>query len=847
MTEPLPLPSGALLSLEQRVAMLPPEQQEEILAGLDVAALAWSWRWSARPEQYLDPADESWSITLALAGRGAGKQLSLDTLIPTPSGWKRNGDLVVGDEVFDEHGNVCRVTAIFDGHSDQPYRLKFSDGTEIVACSDHQWVTWTHAERKQLLRTKKATRFPDVWAARPSRTTQELVDTLTHGKRGDRNHCIPLAGPLTLPEKELPIEPWVLGLWLGDGNAADGGVTIGAQDKGETLARVAEKGYRIGANHERREGRAFRATVHGILPHLRALGVQRNKHVPAEYLRASEAQRLELLRGLMDADGTVDRRKSVVEFCATNRYLAEGVLELARSLGERPTLREGRATLNGKDAGAKFRVLWRPRLHNPFTLTRKAEKIHAPGKQALRLHHRMLVAAEPAEAQPMRCITVDSPNSMYLAGEGMVPTHNTKMSTEWIKELDQKWEHLPERHGVTGDGTLRIALLSRTAADVRDVLITGPSGLMNIYPPSLADKVEWISSQRKLVLPGGAVCTTFSAEEPDQLRGPEFHIGLADELAAHRGKPGADGLVAWDNLRIACRMGRTPQIMGATTPKRTPLMRKILKEATDPSKRIQVRRMKTTDNPYLSDAYLAVMDAIYGGTQLGKQELDGEMLDDVTGALVKMAMIDKTRLTRVPEGFYSDNWLRVVGVDPSVSDDPTDECGIIVAGAPNIREVHKRHAYVVEDASMVGTPAQWARRVVELAHRHNAVVVVESNQGGAMAELVIKQTAKEMGMGVPKVRQAWASTSKMARAEPIGTAYERGRIHHINVFPELESVLTEWVSKKESGYSPDRLDANVWALTPLLFPQSMKNGLPGTTKFTSVNRVRAGLGVKSYG
>lgn len=430
--------------------------------------------------------------------------------------------------------------------------------------------------------------------------------------------------------------------------------------------------------------------------------------------------------------------------------------------------------------------------------------------------------------------------TLAMAGRG---AGKTKMSTEWIKAMDAEWANMPERHGITGDGTLRIALLSRTAADVRDTLITGPSGLLHIYPPSLADKVEWVPSLRKLTLPYGGTAITFSAEEPDQIRGPEFHIGLADELAAHRGKPGADGLIAWDNLRIACRMGRTPQVMAATTPKRTPVMRKLLSESLSPEKKIQVRRMRTADNPYLSEAYLAVMDAIYGGTALGTQELDGEMLDDVVGALLKLSHIDSTRVTSVPEEFYSRQWLRVIGVDPSVSDSPTDECGIVVAGAQRLPQTHRRHAYVVEDATLVASPAVWSKRVVELATQYDAIVVVESNQGGAMAELVITQAAKEMGLPAPKIRQAWASTSKKARAEPVGTAYERGRVHHVNYFPEYESALTEWVSKEESGYSPDRMDAGVWALTALLYPESMKNGMPGSGVLHNPNQMRTlGLG-----
>jgi len=404
--------------------------------------------------------------------------------------------------------------------------------------------------------------------------------------------------------------------------------------------------------------------------------------------------------------------------------------------------------------------------------------------------------------------------------------------------MDEQWASMPQRHGSTDDGTLRIALLGRTAADVRDTLVNGPSGLMHIYPPSLQDRLVWVPSNRHITLPFGAEVIACSAEEPDQLRGPQFHIGLADELAAHRGRPGVDGLTAWDNLRIACRMGRTPQIVAATTPKRTPQMRKLLAEAQDPANRILVRRMKTADNPYLSTAYLDVLYGLFDGTTIGAQELDGEMLEDVLGALVKQHIIDDHRVSELPSDFYFQGWQRIVGVDPSISDKPGDECGIIVSGAPMIRPVHHRHAYIVDDRSLNATPAEWARVAVQTAQEYRASVVVESNQGGAMAAMVIKSAAKDLGIPVPPIRQVWASGSKKTRAEPLGTAYERGRVHHLNVLPELEEQLTSWVTKDESGYSPDRLDAAVWSTVPLLFPETLKGGLPGSARAQTPNAYR---------
>ena len=309
---------------------------------------------------------------------------------------------------------------------------------------------------------------------------------------------------------------------------------------------------------------------------------------------------------------------------------------------------------------------------------------------------------------------------------------------------------------------------------------------------------------------------------------------MADELAAYKGKVGADGLSAWDNLRIATRLGRTPQIVAATTPKRVPLMRKLVAESADPSKKIMLRKMRTMDNPYLSDAYLEVLEGLYGGTTLGAQELNGDMLDDVDGAMVQTKTIDKYRVLNVPEDHMGPAWHRVLAVDPSVAEKPNDECGIVLVTAPKALPVHKREAYVLEDYSLHASPAIWAKVVVEKANLHRAVIVVESNQGGAMAKLLIQQTAKEMGVPVPMIRSVWASTGKKARSEPVGAAYEKGRVHHVNVLPEYETQITEWT--EGSGYSPDRMDAGVWGLSSLLYPETMKGGLPGSGSSISANR-----------
>jgi hypothetical protein len=373
---------------------------------------------------------------LLCGGRGGGKLLCENTYIPTPSGWSVLKDVKVGDTVFDEHGFPCKVTHIFDGMPDKAYRLRFSDGTHIDACGDHQWVTWTHAQKKSWHRYGKG--LPGDWANAQPLTTQQIVDTLHFGKRNDLNHCIPTTGAIQMPDIDLPIDPYLLGVWLGDGTASNG--TITTMDH-EVLEAFVEKGF------EPRElrpcngpkGLASLYVIGPVAPHkgtpkgnrrsrwtklLASQNLICNKHVPPLYLRASSAQRLALLQGLMDTDGHATCDKKRVEFCNTNKLLVDAVTELARSLGEKPVVKSGRATLYGKDCGAKWRVTWRAKTPC-FRIKRKLDRIQGWCSQQSRHAHRMIVSAEMIEPKPMRCLMVDSPNHMYLAGEGMIPTHNS--------------------------------------------------------------------------------------------------------------------------------------------------------------------------------------------------------------------------------------------------------------------------------------------------------------------------------------------------------------------------------------------------------------------------------------
>ena len=414
--------------------------------------------------------------------------------------------------------------------------------------------------------------------------------------------------------------------------------------------------------------------------------------------------------------------------------------------------------------------------------------------------------------------------ALALAGRGF---GKTLAGAEWIRAVDDNWSLL----GRVPEGTrLRVALLGRTAADVRDTLVQGESGILAVYPPSQRDLVHYIPSRRRVDLPNGGMITCFSADEPDQLRGPQFHIGVADELAAHKQVKGADNLTAWQNMEFAVRLGSCPQLAALTTPKRVNSIKKILKDAkTNP--RVLLRRGRTADNIHLDPAWYQKLLDTYGGTEMGKQELDGEMLGAIIGAIATQDKLDVNRVQELP--YIAGPWLKFVGLDPSTSENFRDEAGIVVVYIPRIAPVSKRHAYIMEDHSDNYTPDQWAEKAVTVAHRHDATIVAEVNQGGSMVKNSLKQVAKDLGLPTPKIRETWSSKAKAIRAEPVGIAIARGRVHMVGKDMELlEDELTSWIPT--DAYSPDRLDAMVFGVIAGLFDKALTQGSPGSATTYSV-------------
>ncbi len=361
-----------------------------------------------------------------------GKAGCIKTPVATPDGWVMLGDLRPGDVVFDETGKPCNVTAVSGHMHDRPcYRVRFNDGSEIVADADHLWKT--AALRTGLKRGPKAASAPRK-GGYAIRTTAEIARTLTVGPSMSRhpqakwNHRVDIAGVLELPDADLPISPYAFGAWLGDGNTDAPLLTLDYDDW-QLIENIESEGVlcREMTPHRQSTAKVALGGPREWRTKLRNLGVLGKKFIPTLYLRASAGQRLALLQGLMDTDGTV-AKNGQCELTLCSSGLADDAVELIASLGLKPTRNVSEAKLNGRVVGHRHRIqFWAYRDRPVFRLTRKAERLRAVPSTRSISQGRMIVACEPVPSVPVQCISVDSPSRMFLWGRTMIPTHNSPL------------------------------------------------------------------------------------------------------------------------------------------------------------------------------------------------------------------------------------------------------------------------------------------------------------------------------------------------------------------------------------------------------------------------------------
>lgn len=729
-----PEPDLSAMSIMEQISLLPEDEQEEALAGLDPENIQWDWSLWSRPAQ-VPPKDDSWDVGLALAGRGFGKTrmaaewvrekardssqgplrfllvartaadvrevivegeaLALDTPVASPhspTGFTPIGDLKKGDIVVGGDGNPATVTEAFPTLHNRPcYAVKVAgEDTPIIADANHKWKVKRRAGHWGTGRINKETLVM---------TTQEIFEDL------DRRYYIE---PVVIQGEEdihLRYSPYNVGLVLG--------------------AKPSSAEYTEHTGHTR--------------------------HIPEDYFWAPVHVREAVLKGLDDArqapgEDYETARTSTDRIRKDLRRLASG---LGYITGEWPRVRTSRGIYES----------WITVIYNRRHRLRAIESI------------------TPVESVPVRCIAVDSPDHTFLIHNTYVKTHN--------------------------------------------------SGIIETSPPS--ERPEYRPSIRRLIWPNGnqAFCT--SADEPDSLRGVQAHYSWGDEIAAWR-QPTKEGeLSAWENLRIATRLGRNPQILATTTPKRVKILFDLLKEK-EKNDRIWLTRGSTFDNAgNLAGSYLDAITGVYGGTALAMQELYGNMLEAVDGALWTDEGIPHT--LELPP--YTP--LRVIGVDPTVAEEPGDECGIVVVSSTAEPDLYKRRAWVLEDASVQGTPQVWAQKVVDMHYKWGAPVIAEVNQGGSL----VKNAIHQIDPNVP-VYEVHSKVGKKLRAEPVVLAYQQGRIVHFGSHTDLETQMVTW-EPESTRKSPDRVDALVHALTALLIqPPKGFGGGPIRAKGISDRQINIG-------
>jgi phage terminase large subunit-like protein len=369
----------------------------------------------------------------------------------------------------------------------------------------------------------------------------------------------------------------------------------------------------------------------------------------------------------------------------------------------------------------------------------------------------------------------------------------TRTGAEWVRQQVEGATPLAE--GVSR----RVALVGETIDQVREVMIFGDSGILACSPPDR--RPEWQATRKQLVWPNGAIAQVFSAHEPEGLRGPQFDAAWVDELAKWKRAE-----EAWDMLQFCLRLGDNPRQCVTTTPRNVGVLKSIL---ANPST-VVTQAATEANRAFLAASFLEEVRSRYAGTRLGRQELDGVLLEDAEGALWTSAALEVLRVKHAPELDRI-----IVAVDPPVTGHAgSDDCGIVVVGAVTKGNPQDWCAYVLEDASVsASSPTVWAKAAIAAMQRHGADrLVAEVNQGGDLVESVLRQV--DPLVPYSSVR---ASRGKIARAEPVAALYEQGRVKHLRDLGDLEDQMCRMTSRGFEGKgSPDRVDALVWALHDLM-------------------------------
>ena len=738
---------------------------------------------------------------------GGGKLLTLDTPLATPSGWSSMGDIRVGDQIFGRDGKPYDVIYISPVEREPGWRLKFDDGSELVAHDEHLWLTFDAKELAALSR-----RTPEFRArrreARPSRakeiltnpavsaaviernrvsnpavtkplptgtvrTTEEIVSTLlTPG--GRTNHAIPVAASLELPDRRLPLDPYVLGIWLGDGTSSTGAVT--SMDP-EVVAAIEAAGFPLRRTSSQKNNRSSTYFFDGLTAALRALGVIRNKHVPAAYLWASERQRLALLQGLMDTDGTASKG-GACEFDNTNLRLADAVAFLVRSLGHKATVASKRATLYGKDCGTCYRVKWKSRVI-PFRLLRKAARVKPATRRTTRF--RYLVGAERVEPQPMRCISVAAPDRLYLAGESMVPTHNT------IGQLASalKYVRVPNYSAL---------LIRRAYTHLQQPGAFIPTSRAWL----LGTDATYNQSQHTWFFPDNARLTfgyLDNVRDLDRYQGGEYqYIGVdeATQIPENLLRYLYSRLRKKEGMQVPLRMRLTANPGGVS---HEYIKRRYITEG-EKHGRVFIPSL-LSDNPSLDrEEYLKQLAELDPLTRARLLNGDWDAMPE--GGLFKRHWFKVIQANDVPSSIRWVRYWDMAATEPKEGTDPDWTAGGLVG-------LHDGVWYVRDVRRFRESPEGNERRIVETAFADGRQTeIVMEQEPGASGKSVIAYYARRVLTGF-RFRGERSSGSKVERAAPLASAAEAGNLRLVEG-TWIQDFLDEATAFPMGGHD-DQVDA----------------------------------------
>ena len=747
---------------------------------------------------------------------GGGKLIQDSEYVCTPTGFKQARDVSVGDPVLGRDGETYHVLAISKQQFVPGWRFTFDDGSTAVTNDEHLWLTYNARELEAL--TKRSDEYrAKRRETRPSRatygrseahstsviernkadghkrrmepptgtvrTTQEIVDTLTV-RDGRANHAIPVADPIQLPDRDLKLDPYLLGCWLGDGSTNAGAITGMDPEIHDAFASCGK--YVARDPIAKPNNKAWTVTYSGLTKDLRALGVYGRKHIPHDYLWASEGQRLALLQGLMDTDGNVS--KSSVEFVNTNQNLVEGVAHLARSLGMKVNVREGRAKLNGQDYGPKWMVKFAAN-RIVFRLPRKAQAQKIATRRTTKF--RYIKEAERVPAQPMRCFKVSSPDELFLVTENFIPTHN---SSALIMAALQ-FVDVPNYSAI---------LFRRTYAD-----LALPGALMDRFRDWTMqyDDVHWNANSYTATFPSGARVTFgYLNNVNDYLRykGSEFQFIGMDEVTEIRE---SDYRYMFSRLRgpASGPLSQVPvRMRAATNPAPNWVRQRFLVEGKEKG-RIFIPSF-LTDNPGIdAEKYRSVLQEL---DPVERRRLEfGDWWSTALGTLFDRENFEVIDHNEIPS-FSSDTQIirfwDLAGTEPTQSNpDPDWTVGCLGA--------FDKGVFYIMDVRRIRAKGDKVEKFIRATASEDGPeipIMMEQEPGSAGKNLIV-QYSRYVLPGYNFTGQR-ATGDKVTRAKPLSAAVANGNVRLIRADWNTD-FLDEISSFPEARVHDDQVDAAVHA------------------------------------